>query len=76
MFLFPIVHFVVRVFNKGQEDNDAVKRFITYNFERHVRRHPGQKLVILFDLSDSGIKNLVCFLLKFIELIYHLFLGL
>lgn len=54
-----LVHFVVRTFNKGQEDNEAVKRFIIYNFERHTRRYPGQKLVILFDLSETGLKHLV-----------------
>jgi len=52
------------VFNKGQEDNEAVKRFIIYNFERHLRRHPGQKLVILFDMSETGLRNLVRFFFK------------
>lgn len=60
LFLFFEVHFVVRTFNKGQEDNEAVKRFITYTFERHVRRNPGQKIVILFDLQGCGVSNLVC----------------
>lgn len=55
-----IVQFIVRTFNKGQEDNEAVKRFIVYNFERHIRRRPGEKLVILFDLSETGVRNLVC----------------
>ncbi len=49
----------MRTFRKGQEDNEAVKRFIIYHFERHVRRRPGQKIVILFDLAESGITNLV-----------------
>lgn len=60
-FVFVLVHFVVRTFVKGQEDNEAVKRFITYNFERHVRRYPGQRIVILFDMSDTGLKHLVRF---------------
>jgi len=54
-----VVHFVVRAFNKGYEDNEAIKRFITYNFEKHVREYPGQKIVILFDLSGAGISHLV-----------------
>ena len=54
-----LVHFVVRTFNKGEEDNEAVKRFITYNLERHVRRNPGQRIVILFDMSETGLKHLV-----------------
>ena len=53
------VHFVIRTFVKGQEDNDVVKRFVIYTLERHVRRHPGQRIVILFDMSETGLKNLV-----------------
>lgn len=52
------------MFNKGQEDNEAVKRFITYIYERHVRRHPGQKIVILFDLNNCGIQNFVRFIFE------------
>jgi hypothetical protein len=59
VFLLFLVHFVVRVLNKGREDNEAIKRFITYNLEKHVREHPGQKIVLLFDLSEAGIGNLV-----------------
>ena len=54
-----LVHYVVRTFHKGQEDNEAVKRFITYNFEEHIRAHPGQKIVILFDMSETGLSHLV-----------------
>ncbi|CAF4688149.1 unnamed protein product [Rotaria sp. Silwood1] len=61
-----ILHFVVRTFNKGQEDNEVVKRFIIYNFERHVRRHPGEKIVILFDMSETGLRNLDFDLVRFI----------
>ena len=61
-FFHFLVHFVVRVFNKGEEDNEKVKRFIIYHFERFVRRNPGRKLAILFDLSETGLKHLVCLL--------------
>ncbi len=54
-----VVHFVIRAFNKGHEDNEAIKRFITYNFEKHIREYPGQKIVILFDMSETGISHLV-----------------
>jgi hypothetical protein len=54
-----LVHFVVRAFNKGHEDNEAIKRFMTYNLEKHVREYPGQKIVILFDMSEAGIRHLV-----------------
>ncbi|CAF3610991.1 unnamed protein product [Rotaria sordida] len=63
---YPLLHFDVRTFKKGQEDNETVKRFITYNFERHIRRHPGEKIVILFDLSETGLRNLDLDLVKFI----------
>ncbi|CAM4800151.1 unnamed protein product [Rotaria magnacalcarata] len=62
----PLLHFVVRTFNKGQEDNEAVKRFMIYNFEKHVRRHPGEKIVIIFDLSETGLRNLDYELVRFI----------
>ena len=68
-----LVHFVVRTFNKGQEDNEAVKRFITYNFERHIRRHPGQTIVILFDMSETGLKHLVCIVFKLMHSIAILY---
>jgi hypothetical protein len=54
-----LVHFVVRALHKGKEDNEAVKRFITYTFEKHVREHPGQRIVILFDMCQTGIGHLV-----------------
>ena len=57
------VHYVIRTFTKGQEDNEAVKRFIIYNFEEHIRTHPGELVVILFDMTDTGLRHLVRFLL-------------
>jgi hypothetical protein len=57
--LVDIVHFVIRKFNKGEEDNEAVKRFITYTFEEHIRAHPGQRITILFDMSETGLRHLV-----------------
>ncbi|CAF1295579.1 unnamed protein product [Adineta steineri] len=62
----PLLHFVVRTFVKGQEDNEVVKCFVIYNFERHIRRHPGQKIVILFDMNETGLKHLDYDLIKFI----------
>lgn len=64
-FLLFIVHYVVRTFNKGELDNEMVKRFMAYNFEEHIRTHPGQRIVILFDMTDTGLRHLVSFL--FIE---------
>ncbi len=53
------MHFVIRTFTKGQEDNEAVKRFIAYNFEEHLRTHPGQRIVILFDMRETGLRHVV-----------------
>ncbi|CAF5215360.1 unnamed protein product, partial [Rotaria magnacalcarata] len=52
-------HFVVRSLHKGQEDNEAIKRFITYHFEKHQRETPGQRIVILFDMSEAGIGHIL-----------------
>ncbi len=66
-----LVHFLIRKFNKGHEDNEAVKRFITYNFEEHIRAHAGQRIVILFDMTDTGLRHLV----SLIDKIYFLLLD-
>ncbi|CAF5062946.1 unnamed protein product, partial [Rotaria sp. Silwood1] len=58
-FNHPILHFVVRNLRKGHEDNEAIKRFITYNFETYIRENPGKHIVVLFDMSEAGIGNLV-----------------
>ncbi len=62
--LIYIVHSLIRKFNKGQEDSEAVKSFITYNFEEQIRTHPGQRIVILFDMSETGLRHLVSSIFK------------
>ena len=54
-----LVHFLIRALNKGHDDNEAIKRFITYHLEQHIREFPGQKIVLFFDMSDASISNLV-----------------
>jgi len=54
-----LVHFVVRALNKGKDDKEAVKRFITYKLEKHVRENPGQRIVFLFDMNETGLGHLV-----------------
>ncbi len=54
-----LVHFLIRKFTKGEEDNEAVKRYITYNFEEHIRAYPGQRITILFDMTETGLRHLV-----------------
>ncbi|CAF0778453.1 unnamed protein product [Adineta steineri] len=49
----PLLHFVVRLMDKGKDDKEAIKRLITYTLEQHIREHPGQKVVILFDMSET-----------------------
>ncbi|CAF3824132.1 unnamed protein product [Rotaria sp. Silwood1] len=65
-FNHPILHFVVRNLRKGHEDNEAIKRFITYNFETYIRENPGKHIVVLFDMSEAGIGNLDYDIVKFI----------
>lgn len=54
-----LVHLIIRNFDKGVDNNDAVKRFETYLFEEQIRNHPGQRMVIFFDMSDTGLRHLV-----------------
>ena len=53
------VYFVVRAFVKGENESEVIKRFMTYVFENHLRQHPGEKIVMLFDMSEAGIRHLV-----------------
>ncbi|CAF3600034.1 unnamed protein product [Adineta steineri] len=62
----PLLHFVVRLMDKGKDDKEAIKRLITYTLEQHIREHPGQKVVILFDMSETGIGHMDYELVKFI----------
>ncbi|CAF1035704.1 unnamed protein product, partial [Didymodactylos carnosus] len=62
----PILNFVVKTFHKGEEDNEMVKRFIIYHLERHIRRSPEQKIVFLFDMSETGLKHLDFDIVRFI----------
>ncbi|CAF0933238.1 unnamed protein product [Rotaria sordida] len=61
-----LLHIIISKFNKGRENKDTVKRFLTYNFEQQVREYPGEKIVILFDMSGTGIGNLDYDLVKFL----------
>ncbi|CAF2867549.1 unnamed protein product, partial [Rotaria sp. Silwood2] len=65
-FNHPILHFVIRNLRKGHEDNEAIKRLITYNFEKYIRESPGKHIVVLFDMSGAGIGNLDYDIVKFI----------
>ncbi|CAF1118614.1 unnamed protein product [Adineta steineri] len=68
-----VLNCIIRVFHKGQEDNEAVKRFIIYNFEEQIRSNPGQRIAILFDMRETGLGHLDYDLIKFIinSLMYH-----
>jgi hypothetical protein len=72
--LIYIVHSLIRKFNKGQEDSEAVKSFITYNFEEQIRTHPGQRIVILFDMSETGLRHLVSSIFKVYFFFYSIVL--
>lgn len=60
-----LVHLIIRNFNKGQDNGDDVKRFETYFFEEQIRKHPGQRMVIMFDMSDTGLRHLVSSIYSF-----------
>ncbi|CAF4942651.1 unnamed protein product, partial [Rotaria sp. Silwood1] len=52
--------------NKGDENNEAIKRFITYNLQNHFREYPCQKIAILINMSEAGLRHLDYDLVKFI----------
>ena len=53
------MHFDVRTFVRGQEDNDAIRRFVIYNFEEQLRLYPGQRMILLCDMAGAGLRNVV-----------------
>jgi len=69
-----IVYFAFRTIVKGREDLESIERFIIYNLEEHLRFHMGQPIVILFDMTDTGLKHLVRFLFKFFFCQFNFFL--
>lgn len=68
------VNFAVGKHVKGQDDNEQIKRFITYTFEQHIRDHMGQKIVLFFDMSNAGLSNLVSHHFEF-QKSFHLFIS-
>ena len=54
-----LVHLIIRNYNKGLDNSDDVKRFETFLFVEQIRRQPGQRMVIFFDMSDTGLRHLV-----------------
>ncbi|CAF0887368.1 unnamed protein product [Adineta ricciae] len=62
----PLLHIAVRKLDKSKDDKEAVKRFLTYTFEEHLRQHPEQKIVLVFDMSETGLSHMDYELVKFI----------
>ncbi|CAF0778052.1 unnamed protein product [Rotaria sp. Silwood1] len=52
--------------DEGDENNEAIKRFITYNLQNHFREYPCQKIAILINMSEAGLRHLDYDLVKFI----------
>lgn len=50
---------IIRNYHKGLDNSDDVKRFETYLFEEQIRIQPGQRIVIFFDMSSTGLGHLV-----------------
>ena len=35
-----------------------VKKFVAWWIEKYIGKNPGDKLVVLFDMSDAGFSNM------------------
>ena len=56
----------LELLKKVKDSNPKVRTILmsAYNFEEHIRAHPGQRIVMLFDMTDTGLRHLVRFISK------------
>ncbi|XP_013405632.1 motile sperm domain-containing protein 2 [Lingula anatina] len=62
-----ILYFDVQQCKKGDQDVMVqVKKFIAYHLELSCRKRPGERIVLLMDMSMAGMSNVDLDLLKFL----------
>lgn len=53
------VWFRVKLHIKDGKTTVDKKRYVAFWLERYVKREPGMPLTVVFDMSDSGMSNIV-----------------
>lgn len=59
MGLYFSVWFRVKLHIKDTKTVLDKKRYVAFWLERYVKREPGMPLTVVFDMTDSGISNIV-----------------
>lgn len=55
---FP-VWFKVKLHTKDAKTVQDKKKYVAFWLERYAKREPGMPLTVLFDMTESGISNIV-----------------
>ena len=69
---FPFaVFFQVKKVQKDAEKLPMVKKFVAWWIEKHCSKHPSERIVVLFDMTDAGFANMVGNSSSFVPLLLH-----
>ncbi|KAK3602325.1 hypothetical protein CHS0354_007119 [Potamilus streckersoni] len=61
-----ILFLKVKEHRKDPQTQPVIKRFFAFHLETFYRHNPEEKLVILFDMTETGLSNLDMELIKFV----------
>ena len=62
----PLVLFHTRLYKKELHDPKEVKKFLAFGLERLTKKHPGQRVSLVFDMQESGLSNMDMDIVKFV----------
>lgn len=62
--VLTLVWFRVKLHVRDAKTLQDKKRYVAFWLERYARREPGMPLTVVFDMSESGISNIVSMFIK------------
>ncbi len=57
--IFFAVYFRISKNKKDPERLPTLKRFVAWWIDKHYLKHPDEKIVMMFDMTDAGFANVV-----------------